>query len=78
MNRFELVHEEHKFNITRQNALFIELLLNKSEYGHEWSNLGDVLYSWSRDPEIYEINQYTYYITKNQYDWLLSNASSYI
>ena len=78
MNKFELVCGIHKLNITRHNALSIELILNQSKFGHEWSKLGDILYCWSKDPEIYEINENVYYITQEQYDWILSNASSYI
>lgn len=31
---------------TRRNAIDLELKLNKSQFGHKWNYIGDVLYEW--------------------------------
>lgn len=38
---------EKKIQITKEQAKKQELCLNKSEYGHEWSHIGDMLYKYS-------------------------------
>tara|TARA_Y100000590_G_C15659018_1_gene991815 strand:+ start:1029 stop:1244 length:216 start_codon:yes stop_codon:yes gene_type:complete len=35
------------FTLTKEHANTLELKLNKSEYGQEWSHIGDILYKFS-------------------------------
>jgi len=77
MNNYSLVYrpssddrDEYIIVVTSENALQIELLLNKSPYGYFWSDLGDILYKWYNDCPVNP----TYIITIEQYNWLLTNS----
>tara|TARA_Y100001936_G_C15545932_1_gene394958 strand:- start:232 stop:441 length:210 start_codon:yes stop_codon:yes gene_type:complete len=38
---------EKSFELTKPLAIKLEVCLNRSIYGHEWSHIGDVLYKYS-------------------------------
>ena len=38
---------ENSLELSRKEALNLELRLNISEYGHLWSDLGDMLYDYA-------------------------------
>jgi len=46
---------EKKITINKKEALMLELKLNKSEYGKNWRNIGDLLYDFSIGKNIQEI-----------------------
>ena len=73
--KFELVFGKYKLKISSQDAFYIKLLINKSRFEHEWSELVDILYNWSNDSKI---NDTIFHITQEQLRWIMSNASSHI
>ena len=52
--------------LTKQQALQLELELNKSEKGHEWKDIGDKLYNFY----IHTITNSTLLVSEEQYDYL--------
>jgi len=59
------------FELTKEQAHKLELKLNKSEYGREWSHIGDVLYKFSIGGLINIIS-----INSVQYDYLYNIFSA--
>ena len=53
---YKLYTDNEKYFITNDEALVLEMRLNKSEYGRVWSLLGDTLYNWRLDPTKYQVS----------------------
>ena len=71
---YKLYTENEKIFIDHNEALILELKLNKSEYCKVWSLLGDILYNWRLDPTKYQVNyDMEYRITKYQLNWIKNN-----
>lgn len=66
--------------LTQQEALSLELALNKSEYDRKWIKLGDRLYAWF---DARKDVSHNYKITTEQLQWLrktlskINNATQY-
>lgn len=56
--------------ISPSDALNLELVLNKSEYGKKWKELGDTLYKCRLDPRSYNVDQTDFKITAEQVYWI--------
>ena len=63
---FLITDNLRSFTVTKRIAIDIELKLNKSEYGHAWSYIGDTLYDYGAKQK--EIPVLT--VTSFQYDFL--------
>tara|TARA_B110000261_G_scaffold132359_1_gene148769 strand:- start:239 stop:472 length:234 start_codon:yes stop_codon:yes gene_type:complete len=59
--------------ISNQQALDLEIKINKSIYDRLWSQLGDILYKWRLNPQYYEIEPLSYNVTKEQLNWINKN-----
>lgn len=59
--------------ISNQQAIDLELKLNKSIYGRLWYQLGDILYKWRLNPQYYKIEYLSYNVTKEQLKWINKN-----
>jgi len=71
---YKLYTEDKKLFIDHNEALILELKLNKSEYGKVWSLLGDILYNWRLDPTKYQVTcDMEYRITEYQLNWIKNN-----
>ena len=58
---------DRSFQINKQEANRLELKLNISKYGNEWSHIGDILYKFSIGALIAVIP-----VNAEQYDYLSS------
>ena len=58
---------DRSFQVNKQEACRLELKLNISKYGHEWSHIGDILYKFSIGGGISVIP-----MSNEQYDYFLS------
>jgi len=76
---FTIKHEVLFFQLKRREALQLELTLNKSAYGKQWSHIGDALYAFyigtggggdGGDGGDGEME-----VSKEQYDYLLGARS---
>jgi hypothetical protein len=71
---YKLYTEDKKLFIDHNEALILELKLNKSEYGKVWSLLGDILYNWRLDPTKYQVTcDMKCKVTEYQLDWIKNN-----
>jgi len=71
---YKLYTEDERLFIDHNEALILELRLNKSEYGKVWSLLGDILYNWRLDPTKYQVNcDMECKVTEYQLDWIKNN-----
>lgn len=65
-----LYNEHRSLQITRDQALTLELALNKSNHAYIWKYLGDILYAWhcgfGEDEE-----RITAYVDESQMKWVL-------
>ena len=55
-------------NISHDQALDLELKLNVSEFGNKWSKLGDFLYDSRLDSKLYQVDNFEYQVTKEQFE----------
>ena len=46
MSTLKIVSGENKFELTGRSIIDLELKLNQTSYGHEWSHLGDHLFNF--------------------------------
>ena len=67
---FAIKHGVLFFQLDRRGALQLELTLNKSAYGKQWSHIGDALYAFSIGTGGGEME-----VSKEQYDYLLGTRS---
>lgn len=73
---YKLYTDNEKYFITNDEALILELRLNKSEYGRAWSLLGDILYKWRLDPTKYQVTcDMEYKVTTYQLSWIKNNIT---
>lgn len=64
---------KNSLELSRKEALQLELRLNISEYGNLWSELGDTLYNYAIDkstPEIMSVSIFQFIVLKNFYNEL--------
>ena len=62
---------KEEMTLTRQQAIDLELALNKSHYGHSWKEVGDVLFNFGFDTNI-AVNRYE--VTETQMNFLKNLA----
>tara|TARA_B100000927_G_C16473706_1_gene472539 strand:- start:5259 stop:5567 length:309 start_codon:yes stop_codon:yes gene_type:complete len=63
--------------ISPQQAIDLELKLNKSEYGMKWVELGDCFYNWRLNPKYNKIKGELFYkVTKKQMEWIKKNITT--
>jgi hypothetical protein len=71
---YKLFSNNSCIRINHIQALSLELKLNVSQYGRKWILLGDVLYKWRLDPEMYNISiAHEYSVTEDQIEWIREN-----
>lgn len=71
---YKLYTDNEKYFITNDEALVLEMRLNKSEYGRVWSLLGDTLYNWRLDPTKYQVSgNMQYKVSDYQLNWIKNN-----
>lgn len=66
----------NKIIISPNEALNLELELNKSAYGTTWRNFGDVLYACRLNPNSNSVTQTKYTITAEQASWMKQNIQN--
>ena len=67
MSTLSIVSGENKFELTGRSIIELELKLNQTSYGHEWSHLGDHLFNFynlqgfqGQPSDILEVSQFQY------------------
>ena len=67
MYKISIVSGENKFELTGRSIIDLELKLNQTSYGHEWSHLGDHLFNFytlqgyqGQPSDILEVSQFQY------------------
>ena len=67
MSTLSIVSGENKFELTGRGIIELELKLNQTSYGHEWSYLGDHLFNFynlqgfqGQPSDIQEVSQFQY------------------
>ena len=67
MSTLSIVSGENKFQLTGRSIIELELKLNQSSYGQEWSHLGDHLFNFynhqglqGQPSDILEVSQFQY------------------
>ncbi len=70
-----LYNEYKSLQITRYQALTLELVLNKSAHAYLWKHLGDILYEWHCGYGEDE-RRMVMYIDKSQMQWVLDVLQS--
>ena len=71
---YKLFTNNSFIRINNTQALSLELKLNVSVNGRKWILLGDTLYNWRLNPDIYEISiPHEYNITDEQMEWIKIN-----
>jgi len=66
----------NKIIISPNEALDLELKLNKSAYGTIWRNLGDMLYACRLNPNLVRVTQTVFTITADQALWINQNIKN--
>ena len=59
---------KNSLELSRKEALKVELRLNISEYGNLWSQLGDTLYEYAIEkstPKIMSVSTFQFIVLKN-------------
>jgi len=67
---------ENILDLSRKQALQLELRLNISEYGNLWSELGDILYDYAIEkttPKKMSVSTFQFIVLKNFYDEISNN-----
>lgn len=62
---------ENSLELSRKEALNLELRLNISEYGHLWSDLGDMLYDYAIEkttPKKISVSTFQFIVLENFYN----------
>ena len=62
---------ENFLELSRKEALNLELRLNISEYGHLWSDLGDMLYDYAIEkttPKKMSVSTFQFIVLENFYN----------
>ena len=66
--------KQNTIHLNHNQALDLEIKLNRTVYGKIWRNLGKMLYEWRIDPNFYLISvPKQYNITNEQFQWISSN-----
>lgn len=67
MSTLSIVSGENKFELTGRSIIELELKLNQTSYGHEWSHIGDHLFNFynlqgcqGQPSDILEVSQFQY------------------
>jgi len=66
---------KNSLELSRKEALKVELRLNISEYGNLWSELGDTLYEYAIEkstPKIMSVSKFQFIVLKNFYNELFN------
>ena len=67
MSTLKIVSGENKFELTGRSIIELEMKLNQTSYGNEWSHLGDHLFNFytlqgyqGQPSDILEVSQFQY------------------
>tara|TARA_Y100000817_G_C16704202_1_gene476286 strand:- start:381 stop:611 length:231 start_codon:yes stop_codon:yes gene_type:complete len=66
---------KNSLELSRKEALKVELRLNISEYGNLWSELGDTLYEYAIEkstPKIMSVSKFQFIVLKSFYNELFN------
>ena len=66
---------KNSLELSRKEALKLELRLNISEYGNLWSELGDTLYEYAIEkstPKIMSVSKFQFIVLKSFYNELFN------
>ena len=66
---------KNSLELSRKEALKLELRLNISEYGNLWSDFGDTLYEYAIEkstPKIMSVSKFQFIVLKNFYNELFN------
>ena len=69
---------KNSIELSRKEALKVELRLNISEYGNLWSELGDTLYEYAIEkstPKIMSVSKFQFIVLKNFYNELFNEPN---
>lgn len=69
--KLTIIHDTKSFDIYDKDILILELDLNKTEYGHEWSHVGDYLYNFYAKEGCLDQPKPLLEVTEAQYTFLL-------
>ena len=62
----EITDTNQSFHVNQKEAIMIELKLNISQYGNQWSKLGDALYNFGSKKDSNTLLK----VTTDQYQYL--------
>ena len=69
--KLTISHDTKSFDVYDKDILLLELALNKSDYGHEWSLVGDYLYKFFANEGCLNQPKPRLEVTEAQYTFLL-------
>lgn len=69
--KLTIQHDSKQFHLYDKNILLLELELNTSKYGKEWSHIGDYLYNFFVKEDCLDQPKPFLEVTLEQYTFLL-------
>ena len=69
--KLTIQHDSKQFHLYDKNILLLELELNTSKYGKEWSHIGDYLYNFYVKEDCLDQPKSFLEVTLEQYTFLL-------
>ncbi len=69
--KLTIQHDSKQFHVYDKNIFLLELELNTSKYGKEWSHIGDYLYNFYVKEDCLDQPKSTLEVTLEQYTFLL-------
>jgi hypothetical protein len=71
MEKLNIISEENKIILTKQECINLELKFNVSKYGKEWSHIGDRLYYFAHPRNDKDRHNY-YILTPEEFSFINS------
>jgi hypothetical protein len=63
-------------HITLEQALALEIILNKTDNARPWITLGDILFEWRIDPNLWLVKcDFHTIVSEAQFDWITNELS---
>lgn len=60
-------------HVAPNEALALEIILNKTEYARPWIELGNILFEWRIDPNLWKVTcAFHYVVSGEQFNWISS------
>ncbi len=69
--KLTIQYSDQQFHVYNKDILLLELELNKTQYGKEWSHIGDYLYNYYVKEDCLDQPKSTLEVTSEQYTFLL-------